>query len=355
MRETDDEQIETIHVYVLRESGQDPTIIDAEPEPGANQPTFPQISRWGLTYCWGIGVLFTLIPLVAIIAANLLPAYDTIFSKTLTFTLSSHPAPDQIQLYHLPDITETRQITAPATGSSQEPAAKALGLLTFYNGLFTSQVVPGGTTLTGKDGKSVVTAQSATIPPATSTTPPTDGTVSVAAYSVIPGISGNIAAQDVHQVCCGGAVLVENLDAFSGGKDVQTVTVVKQSDIENATITLKTALDKKGNDQAQQEVRPGQQLVSLACTTNTQASQQAGDQAQSLQVTTTEQCTPLAYTAASVEHQASLLLPHGYKVLSISIMLLVARVTNPSQGTGSLIVHLTAYLQKIRPIPIRNR
>lgn len=361
MREPGDyEALETIHVYVLRESDQLPPIIDAEPEQESEAKHSPQLLQepnifWGRMYVWSIGVLFTLIPIVAILAANLLPAYDTILSKTLTFTLSLHPAPNQIQLYHLPDITETRQITAPATGSSQEPAMKAVGLLTFYNGQLTSVVIPAGTTLKGKDGISVVTAQIATIPPATPTTPPTEGTVSVTAYSAIAGTSGNIAAQDINQACCGTAILVQNLNAFSGGKDAQTVTVVTSHDILNATTSAKTDLDQKGNDQAQQELSPGQQLVPLVCTTSMQTNQQAGDQAQTIQVTTTEHCTPFAYTATSVEHQASLVLPHGYKALSTSIILLAARVPDLSQGTGSLTIHLTAYLQLIRSAPIRYR
>ncbi len=158
-----DEELETIHVYILRERENDPPTIDAEPERERAQPP-RQRNAWGLAYCSFIGAFFTLMPLVAFLVASLLPPYDAVLSKTVTLALSLHPTAEQVPLYELPAITNTRQMTVPATGSIQEPATKALGLLTFYNGLFTPQTVSAGTILTGKDGVRVVTREQAIIP-----------------------------------------------------------------------------------------------------------------------------------------------------------------------------------------------
>ena len=187
-----DEKMETVHIYVLREN--EPPMIDAEL---VQEEPQPQQNRWGMTYCSCIGVIFTLIPFVAILAASLLPPYDAVLDKTLSLALSLHPGPSQIQLYQLPAITKTRQATIPATGKMQEPATRADGLITFYNGLFMSQTIPAGTVLTGKDGISIVTSSQALIPAATPTTPPTYGTASVIVRSELPGTAGNIAASDM--------------------------------------------------------------------------------------------------------------------------------------------------------------
>src|SRR5258708_2431619 len=181
------EERETHHVSILREPTTDPPIIDAEPEPTVQQtPSKP----FGLAYCAGLGVFFTLLPLIALLVANLLPSYDAVLSQTLTFHLSFHPTRDEIPLDQLPMVTGTKTESVKATGLLQEPATRAEGLITFYNGLFTAQTVPAGTLLTGKDGVSVVTNVQALIPAAAPTTPPTYGTVSVVAHSSLTGTAG---------------------------------------------------------------------------------------------------------------------------------------------------------------------
>ena len=347
-----DEEMETVHIYVLRENV--PPVIDAEP---LQEEPQPQQNRWGMTYCSCIGVIFTLIPFVAILAASLLPPYDAVLNKTLSLTLSLHPAPSQVQLNQLPAITKMRKATVLATGKIQEPATRADGLITFYNGLFTSQTIPAGTVLTGKDGINIVTSSQALIPAATPTTPPTYGTVSVMARSELPGTAGDIAASDIDQACCGPSILAQNLDAFSGGTNAQEVTVVMQSDLINATALLKNALDQETHDQAQSEQKAWQQLLPLQCPTSTNASHQAGDQAQEVTVTVSTQCLPLAYTVASVQQQAmsvlSHTLPHTYQLLRMSMILLDATGVDAHTGTATLTVHLTAFLQMIHPL--RNR
>ncbi len=344
------ERVRTLHIYLSEEDEEAP-IIDAEPEPQPAPP--PPINPLGIAYCAGIGAFCTLLPLVALLLTSLLPAYDATLSQSLTLTLAVHPSAAQVPLSALAPISRTSQATVPATGSVQEPAIKALGLLTFYNGSFTPQYVPAGTGFTGTDGKQVVTAQSVTIPPATATTPPTDGTVSVTAYSVIAGEAGNLAPFDIHHVCCGGVVLVQNLNAFSGGQDAHTVTVVTQSDLATATTQLRTRLQQEADDQAQRELAPGQHLLPLACTTRTSATHQPGDQASQVQITVSERCTPFAYTVAFIQQRAAALIrprvPRTFSIARVSVIILTATVTDAAKGTGVVTAHVAAFVQAIHP------
>lgn len=344
-----DGELETVHVYVVR--GELSPVVDAEPETEQEKPQ-PKRNPFGIAYCSFIGVFFTLFPLVAILAANLLPPYDAVLSKTLTLTLSLHPTSHQAQLYQLPEIKKSDQVTVPATGSSHIPASQAYGLLTFYNGLFSSQTVPAGATLKGKDGVAVVTSQSAVIPAATPTTPPTYGTVSVTAVSIVSGTLGNIPASDIDQACCGPSILAQNLYAFSGGRNAQDVMVVQKSDISQAAAALKTTLDQQVNDQAQQEQQAGQQLVPLSCAANSSSNHNEGDQAQSVAVSVSEQCLPLAYTLASVQQQATAMMrsfiPRSSTVIRFSLLLLSA--SNTQNGVETLTIRVIAFL-----VTIRNR
>ncbi len=343
-----DEGLETIHIYLLRENA--PPVIDAAPEREQEKP-HPGSNQWGIVYCASIGLLFALLPLVAIIAASLFPPYDMIVSKTLALTLSLHPVANQVQLYPFPIITKTKQATVKATGRVQESATRAEGLITFYNGLFTSQLVPTGTVLTGKDGVSIVTSEPALIPAATPTTPPTYGTISVMAHSERLGPTGNIVANDIDRACCGPSILVQNLDTFSGGANAREVTVVMQSDITHTAVTLKAELGQAAQDQAQSEVQAGQQLLPLQCTISTKANHQAGDQAQEVTITVSEQCLPLAYTMASVQRQVTAVLarslPLAYQFARLSIIVLNTGEIDIHKGTAALTVHVTAFLQVI--------
>ncbi|HEU5376688.1 MAG TPA: hypothetical protein VFV38_14730 [Ktedonobacteraceae bacterium] len=344
------EKIRTIHVYFEEEEVETSPIIEADP-PKQN------INRIAACYLWFISCLFTLIPVCAIILANILPPYDVVLTKTLTVTLSLHPTTSQGRLYALPQIIKTDQTTVPATGSVHEAATTAIGVIAFFNGLFTSQTIPAGTRLTGKDGITVVTQQPAVIPAASPTTPPTYGTVSVTSYSSIFGASGNIAAHDIDQACCGPSILAENLDSFSGGRNAQDVTVVKPSDIRNAANTLKEQLSQAANDQVEREKANEQQLFPLSCTNTTSASKQAGDQAQTVSVTVVTTCIPFAFSLGEVkklaESKLSALIPHSDKLIRTSFLVVSATLSNTKLGTGTVTLFVTAYLATIRPVSAR--
>ncbi len=131
------------------------------------------------------------------------------------------------------------------------------------------------------------------------------------------------------------------------------MTVATKSDMTSAMATLKAELDQETTDQVQRERQRGQALLPLSCLTSSSANHQPGDQALSVQVTVSEHCTLLAYSLVSVQQQAMALLrssiPQNSTIVSITVLLLEAKLTDAIQGTGTLTVHITAFLQNIHP------
>lgn len=337
------EKIRTLHIYLEEENA---PIVDAaslEEMPRPRIP-LPAVIYFAVVMLWGIGI-----PVVAVLLGLAYPdTYDTTIAKTLTFTLSQHPGKGQLPLYALPPISITQQSTVAATGSVHQDATQATGFITFYNGAFSVQTVPAGTTLTSKSGVAVVTSQTAHIPAATPTTPPTYGTVSVRAISSISGAEGNIPASDIDQACCGSSVLAQNLDAFSGGQDAQDITVLTEGDISNGKQSLTAQVDGTVNIQAEREVKPGYIQLPLDCKISFSASHQAGDQVVASVLTLMKTCALLAYSTADVEKlaQRSIATPKVYRL--VSFVAFVTRNNVTAQG-GTLTVHATAYLKRERP------
>jgi hypothetical protein len=340
------EPAETVHIYIVRESLEE-TLDFVEADPPLPSPrqrgTVPSvISRI---------VLFALLALLMVGLSGSAAVLTTTVSNTFTLTLSVRPTASQVRLYQLPAISAERQVTVAATGIVHRDATRATGLITFYNGAFTVQVVPVDTSLTGKDGVMVVTQEAATIPAALPTTPPTYGTVSVMAVSSVPGAAGNIAASDIDQACCGVSILAQNLYPFTGGKDAQSVTVVQKSDITGAAAGLSASLDQDTHDRAAQEQPAGEQLVPLSCTASTHADHTAGDQAVRVTVSVAERCVPLAYSLAEVQQQAAAfirpLVPRSATILDVTVLLLAVSTTDTATGSGILTIAVSAQVEQV--------
>ncbi|HEX7735303.1 MAG TPA: baseplate J/gp47 family protein [Ktedonobacteraceae bacterium] len=345
------EKIRTIHVYFEETPIDEDETIILDGDDGQPQPT--RYVALGV-FC---GIILSLLCIVIPTASLLLPqfypnTYDTSITKTVILTLSRHPEAGQLSLSAPPAISIKKQATIAATGSIHQDASKATGLITFYNGAFTTQTVPAGTSLTGKDGVTVVTEQTAVIPPATATTPPTYGTVSVTARSSTAGARGNIPASDINQACCGTSILAQNLYAFSGGHDARDITLLTKDDISTGRQALAAQVNDAVNAQAQQEVKPGFILLPLDCTTTFSASHQAGDQAAASLLALTKTCTPLVYSAVDIEKlaQRSIAIPQFYHLVSFTALVVQSNVT--AQG-GTLTVHAIAYL-KHNVVPVHT-
>jgi hypothetical protein len=337
------QKIRTIHVFFEEE---ELPLIDATPAP---EPEHTRHKTFGLCcllflslLCLGVPILATLLPQAH---AN---TYDTTLTKTLTLGLSLHPTRSQIQISILSTIKETEQTTVTATGSMHQDATKATGLITFYNGLFTSQSVPAGTKLTGKDGVPVITSQEAIIPGATATTPPTYGTVSVTASSAIAGTIGNIATSDIDSACCGASILAQNLYAFSGGQDEKDLPVLTKTDISTGTQALITRANTASTNQAQEEIKPGYILLPLACLPTLSANHQPGDQAETAILTLKETCTPVIYFSVDIAtvSQRFFNIPHGSHLVSFTALVLTSYTTATG---GFLTIQAIAYLKQGRP------
>lgn len=339
------EKIRTIHVYLEEEEtpieGSETNLMESDdPQP---QPT--RHVALGI-FC---GVFLSFLCVAIPVASLTLPQryqniYDMSIAKNITLTLSQQPKVGQLPLYILPAFSVKRQMMVMASGSFHQDATRATGLITFYNGAFATQTVPAGSSLTGKDGRTVVIEQTAVIPPATATTPPTYGTVSVIARSSVAGAAGNIPANDIDEACCGASILAQNLDAFSGGRDAQDIPVLTQSDLTGSRQTLTAQVDNASNAQAEQERRPGYILLPLDCATVFSASHRAGDHVSSSLLMLTKTCKPLAYLAVDIEKvaQFSITIPRDYHLVSLSALVVQSSIA--TEG-GIITVHVIAYLK----------
>src|SRR5258708_13567481 len=101
-------------------------------------------------------------------------------------------------------ITLSQAQTAPTTGIGHENARTATGTVTFYNGLFTAQLIPQGTVFTGSDGIQVMTDADVTIPPAN---PPMFAVISVFAHAPFPGTQGQLQAGHIDTTTSTGILL----------------------------------------------------------------------------------------------------------------------------------------------------
>src|SRR5205085_10096281 len=107
-------------------------------------------------------LLFSMLFISSSTASNALPIVTiTLFEKLQPVTLSSTLHVGRM----LDPISLSQSKTTPTTGHGHQDTKRAVGTLTFYNGLFTSQFIPQGTVFTGQDRMNIVTAQSASIPP----------------------------------------------------------------------------------------------------------------------------------------------------------------------------------------------
>lgn len=200
MYQVEDEPVETIHLYVVREEEPRPAILP---------------------------IVFSVLLLVGIIAAGtLFPYHQPLEQQTI-----------RVPANFLQPITYTASAPIIPTGSKTYPATQAHGILTIYNGSILQQEIPAGMIVSAQ-GIEVVIDTSVIIPPGN---PPTYGTAIVPAHAVIPGEQGNIPTFAINQVY-GASVYLRNLTAFHGGKDAYSIKVVTSQDRQKATDSVRAYL-----------------------------------------------------------------------------------------------------------------
>ncbi len=186
--QTVDEQLETLHIYVVREEAPKPQL-------------FP--------------IVLSVVALSVLVAVCVFSPYRQPVTRiTLRF-----PA------VLLPLKTFTAQVAVIPTGVKVYSATTAHGTLTITNGSVISQTIPQGFRL-----GNVITDRTVFVPAGSANG---YGFATVSAHAVASGKSGNIPAYAVNQVV-GSSIYIRNLSAFSGGHDAYTVMIVIQQDRQTA-------------------------------------------------------------------------------------------------------------------------
>ena len=290
MRVMDEQTTETLHLFVVPE--------DQLPR----KPEYLAILLVTLA-CLCLSVL------IGISVFSVAPNHE------VSFTIS-------VPSFHLTPISKTVKTTVIATGKGHAPATYAHGMITFYNGLPSSLIIPIGTRLTGGDGISVITDQEAVIPPVVNTIPPTDGHTNVLAHSVLAGEQGNIQAGDINMPCCITSVIAQNPSTFTGGRNARDFTSLSQEDVTKTIAPLLPTLQR-----ATLSFLPTPQL-NPQCVTTTQSSPGVGKEATSAKLTIVETCKADSYSVPSVVHAITTYSKHFGKGTITHMQFFVVGVKN---------------------------
>ncbi len=192
--QTVEEELETIHLYVVREDDRKPQTI--------------------------LPVILSVLCLLVIVAVTVYsgdhPYYE---HKTI-----------RVPAIFLPMQTFTATQKIIPTGVKTIPATNAHGELTLTNGSVIEATLPQGIIFTGKDGTEVVTDASVFIPAGSAEG---YGFATVSAHAAIRGKSGNIPAFDIDLVE-GSSIYIRNLTSFHGGKDSYSVSFQLSQDRQTA-------------------------------------------------------------------------------------------------------------------------
>lgn len=196
------DEVETIHLYVVREHVKQP---------------------------------YTIGPLLCAVLCLLGAA-------TLTLYSAQHPYYEQqrliVPVQLLPLKTFTAQAPIIPTGIKSYPATTAHGTLTITNGSIIGQLIPTGFAVQG-----VVTDRAVYVPPGSANG---YGMATVSAHAILSGIGGNFAILAINQVE-GSSVYIRNLSAFHGGQDAYSVKYVSEQDRQTATVQARSQLASEVN------------------------------------------------------------------------------------------------------------
>jgi hypothetical protein len=197
----DDQPIETIHLYVVREGEKHPSLVP---------------------------VILSILALALLLVVGIITPYEPPQERTTI----------RVPVILLPLKAFTTSVSVIPTGIKTYPATTAHGTLTIYNGSILSQELPRGMILTGTGGVEVATDEAVAVPAGN---PPAYGIATVSVHAVVPGRSGNIAALDINQVE-GTSLYIRNLHSFTGGQEAHTVTFITAQDRQHALSQARQSL-----------------------------------------------------------------------------------------------------------------
>src|SRR5258708_7966074 len=193
MQTVDEEPLETIHLYVVREEAARPSLL----------PVF----------------LALLTLSILLVVCTLSPSQQPEERKTI-----------RIPAVFLPLQVFTASVQVIPTGIKTYPATTAHGELVLTNGSVIESTLPKGIIFTGKDGVEVVTEEAVFVPAGSADG---YGFATVPSHALVSGKSGNIPAFDIDRIE-GSSIYIRNLAAFHGGMDAYPVKVVIPQDRQNA-------------------------------------------------------------------------------------------------------------------------
>ncbi len=195
------EPLETIHLYIVREGHERPSLLP---------------------------VLISLVALSLLLAVGILTPYQQPEQRAFI----------RVPAVLLPLKTFLTEVSVLPTGVHTHQATQAHGVVTIYNGSILAQDLPQGMILTGRDGMEVTTDEGVVVPAGN---PPAYGMATVSVHTVMPGSKGNIAALDINQVY-GTSLYIRNLHPLSGGAESYTVRVITAQDRQDALAQARVTL-----------------------------------------------------------------------------------------------------------------
>ena len=246
--------------------------------------------------------------LLVLLVAMLLPIASVLFqvyillhplTATVSILISQQGALPGTRLLH--DITLSQAQTGPATGIGHENASTATGTVTFYNGLFTAQLIPQGTVFTGSDGVQVMTDAAISIPAAN---PPMFAVVSVFAHALLPGTAGNIQAGDINTTISNG-ILVKNLGPFYGGKNARNYHTVSRDDINNLSTAVQKELSIRIDNLFREQLQAGEEMTTPQCHMSIASSYSVGHEATQVTVKVSGTRKASAYSTERIKRYLS--------------------------------------------------
>jgi hypothetical protein len=203
MFEVDDEPVETLHIYVVREAE------------AAAQPSL-------------LPMVLSLCALCLIIAISVFTPYQPPVMRAVI----------RVPAVLLPVRNFSVSVPVIPTGIQTYPATTAHGMLTITNGSIITQIVPAGFTTVSTTGVLVVTDRAVFVPAGSADG---YGVAYVSAHALISGKAGNIPALAIDTVE-GSSVYIRSLSAFHGGRDSYSVRFATPQDKQTALITARRAL-----------------------------------------------------------------------------------------------------------------
>jgi hypothetical protein len=197
MLEVDDEPMETLHIYVVREAAPTPSLL----------PIVLSVSAF----------------FILVVVGVLSPAQQPVTRAVI-----------RVPAVLLPLKTFTAKVAIIPTGVRVYPATTAHGTLTITNGSVVSQTLPEGLIFITKSGISVATNHAVFVPAGSADG---YGFATVSAHAITVGKAGNIPAYAINQVA-GSSIYIRNLTAFRGGREAYSVQFItphdKQAALEHA-------------------------------------------------------------------------------------------------------------------------